>query len=358
MIKKKEEYLVQFNEKKSDFLSFFTNYTDDLEFFQSPPSNYRTRAEFGIVSKNSFDFTMVENGERILVNHLDICNPSINQIILLLKKQVALINTLKEKLFQVEIQVSRKGESLILLIYHKFLDTNWIEKAHILSKKLQSSIIGRSKNQKLVIGKDYIIETYDVNDYKFQIKLYEQCFSQPNPDMCDHMLSWVAHNPRSKSDVVELHCGVGTFTVILSKMFSKVLCTENSRPSIKALEINMKNNNISNVAFGRLSGIETLEALNRKREFTRLQHVNLQDYRIDTLFLDPPRSGLESLTIDLIKEINFKQVIYLSCNFQSLKSNILDLLSTYEVEKAAFFDQFPYTNHMETGVFLRRKIRA
>ena len=358
MNKSKEEYLIQFNKKKSYFSSFFTNYTDDLEFFQSSPSQFRTRAEFGVVSMNSFDLTMVENGDKIFIDQLDICNLSINQIIGYLKKQIILSDTLKEKLFQVEIQVSRKGDCFISLVYHKFLDSNWAEKAKILSKEIQSSIIGRSKKQKLVIGNDYVIETYDVNGDKFQIKLYEQCFSQPNPDICDHMLSWVAHTPRSKSDIVELHCGLGTFTVILSQMFSKVLCTENSRPSIKALEINMKDNCISNVAFGRLSGIETLEALNRKREFTRLQHVNLQDYKIDTLFLDPPRSGLDSLTVDLIKEIDFQKLIYLSCNFQSLKSNILDLLSTYQVEKAAFFDQFPYTDHMETGVILKRKVKA
>ena len=358
MNKSKEEYLIQFDKKKSNFFSFFTSYTDNLEFFQSPPSKFRTRAEFGVVSTNSFDFTMVENGEKIFVDQLNICNPRINQIMGHLKKQVVLSETLKELLFQVEIQVSRKGECFISLIYHKLLDSNWIEKAQILSKKIQSSVIGRSKNQKLVIGKDYVIETYDANGNEFQIKLYEQCFSQPNPDICDHMLSWVSHNQRSKSDIVELHCGLGTFTVILSQMFSKVLCTENSRPSIKALEINMKDNCISNVNFGRLSGIETLEALNRKREFTRLQHVNLQGYKINTLFLDPPRSGLDSLTIDLIKEINFQQLIYFSCNFQSLKSNILDLLSTYQVEKAAFFDQFPYTDHIETGVILKRKVKA
>ena len=358
MNKNQEEYLIQFDKKKSNFSSFFSNYTNDIEFFQSPPSKFRTRAEFGVASMNSFNLTMVENGDKIFVDQLDICNPSINHIIGLLKKQIFLSDTLKEKLFQVEIQVSRKGDSLVSLIYHKFLDSNWIEKAKILSEKIQSSIIGRSKNQKVVIGKDYIIETYDVNGDKFQIKLYEQCFSQPNPDICDHMLSWVARNPRSNSDIVELHCGLGTFTVILSKMFSKVLCTENSRPSIKALEINMKDNCISNVAFGRLSGIETLEALSKKRDFIRLKHVSLQDYKIDTLFLDPPRSGLDSFTIELIKEIDFQKLIYLSCNFKSLKSNVLDLLSTYQVEKAAFFDQFPFTHHMETGVILKRKAKV
>ena len=89
---------------------------------------------------------MVENGNKIFIDQLDICNPSINQIITRLKKEIVLIDTLKEKLFQVEIQVSRKGDSFICLVYHKFLDSNWMEKAKILSKKVQSSVIGRSKN--------------------------------------------------------------------------------------------------------------------------------------------------------------------------------------------------------------------
>ena len=141
MNKNKEEYLIQFDKKKSDFSSFFTNYTDDLEFFQSPPSQFRTRAEFGVVSMNSFNLTMVENGDKIFIDQLDICNPNINQIIGHLKKQIVLSNTLQEKLFQVEIQVSRKGECFISLIYHKLLDSNWIEKAQILSKKIQRNIM-------------------------------------------------------------------------------------------------------------------------------------------------------------------------------------------------------------------------
>ena len=157
MNKNQEEYLIQFDKKKSNFSSFFSNYTDDIEFFQSPPSKFRTRAEFGVASMNSFNLTMVENGDKIYVDQLDICNPSINQIIGHLRKQIVLSDILQEKLFQVEIQVSRKGECFISLIYHKLLDSNWIEKAQILSKKIQSSFIGRSKNQKLIIFRNLII---------------------------------------------------------------------------------------------------------------------------------------------------------------------------------------------------------
>ena len=47
-------------------------------------------------------------------------------------------------------------------------------------------------------------------------------------------------------------------------------------------------------------------------------------------------------------------IIYLSCGFESLKSNLKELLTSYKVKKAALFDQFPYTDHIETGVILRK----
>ena len=70
--------------------------------------------------------------------------------------------------------------------------------------------------------------------------------------------------------------------------------------------------------------------------------------------MDPPRSGLDTESINLIKQLNYKEIIYLSCGFESLKSNLNELLTSYKVEKAALFDQFPYTDHIETGVILKK----
>ena len=54
------------------------------------------------------------------------------------------------------------------------------------------------------------------------------------------MLDWVTrYSPKIKEDIMELHCGLGTFTIPLSNLYTKVLATENSRPSIKALKENI-----------------------------------------------------------------------------------------------------------------------
>ena len=352
MNRNEDLYTRQLKDKKDLFFTFFSELTKNLNYFPSPPSNFRTRAELGVHVSNNIQFTMVENNKKINVDQLMICDAKINQFISQLKTELLSSDEIKEKLFQTEIQVSRSGEGIISLIYHKPLDTNWIKKANKLSSEIGASIIGRSRKQKLVIGKDFVTETYNTHIKKIKVNLYEQCFSQPNPYICDEMLTWVSKSKRLHHHVTELHCGVGTFTILLSNLYSRVLATENSRPSIKALEKNIQINSIENVETARMSGLETLEALNKKREFNRMKHLDLLNFKKDVLFLDPPRSGLDVESINLIKELKFKEIIYLSCGFQSLKSNLKEFLTDYKVKKAALFDQFPYTDHIETGVIL------
>ncbi len=354
MNRNEDLYARQLKGKKDLFFSFFSDLTKNLNYFPSPPSHFRTRAELGVHASNNIQFTMVENNKKINVDQLMICDAKINQFICQLKTKLLSSDEIKEKLFQTEIQVSRSGEGIVSLIYHKPLDTNWIKKAKKLSSEIGASIIGRSRKQKLVIGKDFVTEIYNAHIKKIKVNLYEQCFSQPNPYICDEMLTWVSKNKGLHHHVTELHCGVGTFTILLSNLYSRVLATENSRPSIKALEKNIQINSLENVETARMSGLETLEALNKKREFNRMKHLNLINFKKDVLFLDPPRSGLDVESINLIKELQFKEIIYLSCGFQSLKSNLKEFLTDYKVKKAALFDQFPYTDHIETGVILSK----
>jgi tRNA (uracil-5-)-methyltransferase len=44
-----------------------------------------------------------------------------------------------------------------------------------------------------------------------------------------------------------------------------------------------------------------------------------------------------------------------SCNPKTLMNNLNELCKTHDIVKAAAFDQFPWTEHLETGIFLVRK---
>ena len=244
----KEDYLELFEEKKSSFIREFTEETP-IDFFKSPHKAYRYRAEFGLLKeKDEYFYSMSKDGKKVAISSFPISSQKIQNIMTLLLIKIQSNPIISHKLFQIEFQSSRNDEAMVSLIYHKELQDEWSEMASNISNELDISIIGRSKNRKIIIGNNYVTETYQYQDKKFSIKLYEQCFSQTNPYICDSMLSWVIDNIQPvENDLMELHCGLGTFTIPLSRYFNKVLATENSRPSIQALQENISSNNIKNV---------------------------------------------------------------------------------------------------------------
>ena len=74
MNKNEALYARQLNDKKDLFLSYFSDLTKSLNYFPSPPTHFRTRAELGVLMNNQIQFTMVENGKKIKVEELTICD--------------------------------------------------------------------------------------------------------------------------------------------------------------------------------------------------------------------------------------------------------------------------------------------
>ena len=92
----------------------------------------------------------------------------------------------------------------------------------------------------------------------------------------------------------------------------------------------------------------------KKQPLLRLinKKIDLKSYKINSIFVDPPREGIDRDTISKIT--HFEEIIYISCGFESLKRDIDILKKTHEIKKVAMFDQFPYTDHIESGVILKK----
>ena len=103
-----------------------------------------------------------------------------------------------------------------------------------------------------------------------------------------------------------------------------------------------------------MSAEELTEAMNKVRSFRRLEEsgVDLDSYNCHTVLVDPPRAGLDLETLKMIQK--YEHIVYVSCNPVTLMDNLRMLAETHRVEKLAFFDQFPYTPHVETVVLLSR----
>ncbi len=84
-----------------------------------------------------------------------------------------------------------------------------------------------------------------------------------------------------------------------------------------------------------------------------MQGTDLSSYSLQTILVDPPRAGLDPSTMELLAE--FQNIIYISCNPDTLRANLEQISKSHHVAKFALFDQFPYTPHIECGVLLNKR---
>ncbi|HCG95323.1 MAG TPA: tRNA (uridine(54)-C5)-methyltransferase TrmA [Halieaceae bacterium] len=356
-----ERYQELLNEKVATVLSDFKALdAPEPQIFPSPTHSFRMRAEFRVWHDGEdLNFVMFERErprEPIKISAFPFGSEAIQSLLEPLRALLQGNAILRTKLFQVEFLSTLSGECLVTLIYHRKLDEAWTQEATKVEQSLQIKVIGRSRGQKLVVSDDWVTETLQVDGHPLTYKQPEQAFIQPNATLNQVMLSWAcAHAQNTDRDLLELYCGIGNFTIPLSKHFRRVLATEVSKVATRAAQDNLVLNKVGNVAFARLAAEEVTQALNGEREFRRLKSLEppLNDYDLATVFVDPPRAGLDEGTTRLCQKFN--QILYISCNPLTLIDNLRFMRETHRIEALAFFDQFPYTHHLECGISLIRR---
>ncbi len=357
-------YLQQLDNKTALIRRLFSGIPmPEWQVFPSPEQHYRMRAEFRIWHEgDGISYAMFERGQKagtaslIRLADFPAASAAINRLMPLLLAELSTDPLLKNRLYQCEFLSTLSGEMLVSLIYHRKLDDDWKHAALALQEKLGIFIIGRSKGQKLVLAQDFVTETLTVNGETFRYRQTEGGFTQPNAAVCEKMLEWACDCAQTpNSDLLELYCGNGNFTLPLSRRFRRVLATEVSKTSVQAAQWNISANGADNIRIARLSAEEFTEAFNGSREFRRLQEqqIDLAEYGFSTVFVDPPRAGVDDDTLKLLAR--FDRIIYISCNPETLRANLDALLQTHTVERAALFDQFPFTGHIESGLLLHKK---
>ncbi|MGE5385535.1 MAG: tRNA (uridine(54)-C5)-methyltransferase TrmA [Betaproteobacteria bacterium] len=340
---------------KRDFAPFGVA---DPAVLRSEPLHYRLRAEFRMFHQgDQVDYAMFLPSAPKRPVTIDAFPPAAEPICAAmprLKKALEADPRLKRGLFQVEFLATLSGELMVTLVYHRALDEAWEAAARALAAELGVLLIGRSRRQKIVFERDWVLEQFELNGRTLRYKQVEGAFSQPNGGVNRQMLSWAcAQAAGLGGDLLELYCGNGNFTVALAPLFDRVLATEVSKSSVEAAQYNLAANNLENVALVRMSSDEISGALAKVREFKRLKGIDLDAYRFSTLFVDPPRAGLDAPTLALAR--GFDNILYISCNPETLRENVAALQDTHAVAAAAAFDQFPYTHHLECGLLLKRR---
>lgn len=357
-----ENYDTQLAAKRIKLEQAFAQFEPpSVEIFASESAHYRMRAEFRVWHEGDdlyyYMFDKVLN-QKVRCDQYLPASALINQMMLALIAQLKPNHCLRHKLFQVDFLSTLSGEILVSLLYHRQLDAQWHAEASALkatlSQQFKVNIIGRARKQKIDLDRDFVVESLKVNGSTFLYKQIENCFTQPNAKVAVKMLEWAIDITQgSQGDLLELYCGNGNFSIALAQNFKRVLATELAKPSVDAAQYNIEANGIENLQIIRMSAEDFSDAMAKKRSFRRLEGIDLDSYECNTIFVDPPRAGIDPDTLALVQ--GYERILYISCNPETLKDNLLQLHTTHKITRFALFDQFPYTDHMETGVLLERR---
>lgn len=359
-IEKYDELLAEKRQKLTALLAPFN--APELAVFDSPKQHYRMRAEFRVWHQDDdFYHIMFDRQTRkpYRIDHFPIASQLINQMMQALLPLLKQQTILKHRLFQIDYLSTLSNKIIVSLLYHKVLDEQWQQAAVALRQTLQQQgfdvqIIGRASKQKICLDQDYVDEILPVNGKEYIYRQVENSFTQPNAVVNSKMLQWAIDcTQNSQGDLLELYCGNGNFSIALAQNFRNVLATEIAKPSVAAAQFNIAANQIDNLQIIRMSAEEFTQAVNGVRAFNRLKGIDLQAYDCNTIFVDPPRAGLDPDTVKLVQQ--YDRILYISCNPYTLCDNLQTLCQTHRIVRAALFDQFPYTEHMESGVWLIRK---
>ncbi len=191
----------------------------------------------------------------------------------------------------------------------------------------------------VLAGRDFIYDEMD--GYRF--RLWFDTFFQTNPTQAQKLVDLAIEmgQPKKSEKMIDLFCGVGTFSLPFANRVGKLVGIEIVETSIESAKRNAKDNGISNTEFlakdARKGIDQVLESFGSP----------------ELLLLDPPRSGAGGKVMRRIGRSKPERIVYVSCNPDTFATDIKELDQFgYQLKLVQPVDLFPHTVHVECVALL------
>ena len=216
---------------------------------------------------------------------------------------------------------------------------------------IKSIILNRNDVETNVIfGRSYETlwgeDTLTENLCGFEFSVSAASFLQVNPVQTECLYAQVeAFLPEKDGfEAIDVYCGTGTISMILSKRAKHVTGIENIKPAVEDAARNAERNGAGNADFICSDAAEALPELIEKGT------------RPDVIVIDPPRKGCDKAVLNAITGSAVQRVIYVSCDPATLARDVRILVDGgYSIQKVQPIDMFPQTAHVETVCLLVRR---
>ena len=318
-----EDTLKYKKEKLESILSKYANLNTNIEIIPSDKQiNYRNKITLKVMNKK-IGYYEASSHKLVEIDNCFLAEKAIQDIIPDLKY-------LNIKNGEIILRSNYNNELLIIINTKEKCNPN------IIPLKKKHKIAGIILNNKVLNGEDKFI---DIINHKLFNVSYDSFF-QVNRNICSKLFSLIEENTKDSKVLLDLYCGVGTLGIASNNSVEKAYGIEIIKNAILNAITNSKINKKNNIYY--MLG-DVSNCLPKIKD------------EIDTIIVDPPRAGLDTITKDTI--INFKpnKIIYVSCDPMTLSRDLKELTKYYNLTSIKGLDMFPYTHHCESITVLERR---
>lgn len=187
--------------------------------------------------------------------------------------------------------------------------------------------------------------SYRLDEFDVTLKFHPMDFTQVNAGinqaMVSQALAWL--DPQQDERVLDLFCGLGNFTLPLSRHAGAVVGVEGDDAMVVRGRENAELNGLDNVRF---------HGANLQGDFTG---ESWAAEGFDKILIDPPRSGAQEVC-EYLTAFGARRIVYVSCNPATLARDAGVLVAKgYRLVKAGVMDMFPHTTHVESMALFERQ---
>ena len=322
-----------------------------LEPIQVESWGYRRKARLGVRYVAKKEKVLVGFRERkssfvTVMSRCEVLHPSLGDNLEILSECIEALS-IKDHVPQIEVAIAEKDTILILrhlqplnendekvlIDYAKKLSITWY---------LQSGGLDTIKPLKNPVQLTYSIPKHNI-EMSFLPNDFTQVNFELNKKMIDLALDLLDLN--ENDDVIDLFCGLGNFTLPISRYANKVVGIEGDQGLVERAKANAEQNNITNALFYKADLFEDVSGF----EWFRGKNYN-------KALIDPSRTGAIEI-VELLPKLNIERLVYVSCNPATLARDTAKLISLgFSLESAGVMDMFPQTAHVESiALFVRKK---
>lgn len=261
--------------------------------------------------------------------------------------------TQRGKIRHIYVRTNKNSEVLVCIVANtqnlRHTD-KLIEKFRKTDIKLAGLMLNvNNKNTNVALGQTYkkIFGKQKITDWLFDLSfdLYVPSFFQVNRRQAEKLYE-IAINFAGieKTDtVIDMYCGAGTISLCMAKSAKEVTGIEIVNQAIENAKQNAIINQIENVKFVCQDASDAS------------QNLVKNNIHPDIVCVDPPRKGLDNVTLNSILEMAPKKIIYISCDCATLARDLnIFKQDNYHLSKAQAVDMFPRTPHVETVCMLTK----